>query len=125
MSVSRIPKQALDVVLLNLIGLVDGLWESAFIFKREWEEKKPYAKKVLSLVDERVKEINTNHREYVLVKEMERFYQPKISFKDLGRYVSMIKESRYKEALNEIGDVGKELKGIWDSFNRIGYLGLC
>lgn len=110
-------KPMADVTFLKLEGLVRGLWESAYILNKNWKEKKDYAEKVLQEVIESVEEIDKDSHRYAWVKEMEYIYNPEMSFKDLGKYVDMIQDKKYKEVMADLDKTSKDLRRRFDEKN--------
>lgn len=114
---SIVSKPMVDVTFLKLEGLVRGLWESAYIFNKNWKEKKDYAAKILREAIQSVDEINKDSHRYMWVKEMEHFYNPEMSFKDLKKYVDMIQEKKYEEAMADLDKISVDLRRRFDEKN--------
>lgn len=115
MSVVSVPVVAVEPLLQTLIGYVEGLWNAAFIYKRNWKEKKSYAKATLQSVEDFVERTSKDHHLYSHVEEMKRLYQPRIEFVDLKRYVTMIEKGQgYDEVMKELDEISKDLKANYE-----------
>lgn len=96
----------------KLIGLVDGLWEVAFIYsskKLTLPNKYEVALKELNFISNEVKEMEKNYKEMSWENAMKELYHLNINFKDLELYIKMINNCEYDKAKNELEKISSEL----------------
>lgn len=97
----------------KLWGLVDGLYEVAFIYsskKLTLPNKYEVALKELNFISNEIKEVEENYQKKSWENAMKDLYNLNINFKDLELYIQMIKDGNYDKAKSELEKISSDLK---------------